>query len=181
MNENKSLLSNCSASEFLIFRFIVAVVLFGVLLFIVFAAQGENLLQISEQQILWEIQRIEQTALLLYKSGGEMDQGAGSLRLLKLQIPESMDYAAFGAAPGDLSFRRDAEANLYHYKLQNGKIQIFSSKAKFCAAKLKNGSALPLIDKPAVLRPGSYELYLESIQVENKTYVMLYGGDSRVE
>jgi hypothetical protein len=183
MNENKSMLRDCSATESLIFRLIIGVVLFGVLLVIVFIAKRENLQEISEQQILGEIQRIEQAAVLLYKLGGERDinRGVGSLQILKLHIPESMDYAAFGAGTSDLSFRSEVEANLYHYKLQNGKKQVFSSKAKFCAAEFKNGSAIPLVNKPAILHPGNYELYLELIRFENKTYVMLYGGNPLAE
>ncbi|MEM2924071.1 MAG: hypothetical protein QXJ68_00060 [Methanocellales archaeon] len=185
MNENKSLLQDSSASESLIFRFIIALILFGVLLSIVFTAIRENLLEINEEQILGEIQRIELTALLLYKSGSAREvqgRGIGNLQVLKLQIPESMDYAAFGAAPGgELSFRSEAEVNLYYYKLKNGRMQIFSSNAKFCAAELKNGSAFPLINKPAILRPGSYEIYLELVQIKNETYVMIYGGKAVVE
>lgn len=178
MVEIKSFSQDCSASEFLLLRFVAAIIIFAALLSIALSAEREAMLQISEQQIQGELQRVEKSALLLHRSGGGRGFTAGSLQVLKLQLPESMSYAAFGSSPvagGDLPLSRgDEEANVYHYRLQNGRIQSFSSNVKFCAAEFENGTPLPLIDRPAILRSGSYEVYLELVRLGNESYVMIY-------
>ncbi len=179
MIENKSLLRDCFASEYLTFRLVAAVLLFAVLLSLAICAEKEYVLQISEQQALGEMQRIEKSALLLHRSGGGRDYiSNGNLEVLSLQLPESIKYAAFGTGGDvDLSLkgsRSDVEANLYCFKLKNGRMQSFSSNVKFCAAEYKNGTPVPLTDKPAILYPGSYDVYLELVHTGNQTYVMIF-------
>lgn len=179
MVENKSLLRDCFASGYMTLRLIAAVILFAFLTAIAISAKEEYLLQISEQQVLGEIRRVEENAVLLYRSGGESNElSRGSLLVLSLRLPESMKYAVFGAGlfSGNST---DEEANLYHYELKNGKKQSFSSNAKFCAAAYKNGTPVPLIYKPVILHPGSYEVCLTLVRFENQSCIMIFERDLR--
>jgi hypothetical protein len=95
----------------------------------------------------------------------------GSKIIVHVQFPQSMKFASFGDLPNNrctepynLSIDENTSNN-YYYVMKNGRISVYHSTVRFSS---KNHEEI------AIIYPGSYDLTLELVNIDGKTYVKIY-------
>jgi len=117
-------------------------------------------------QIQSQINKIESEATNMFEYADE-----GSLRTLHVDFPSSMRCLVFGSIPknGNLMPTNhtldEDSSNNYYLIMDEGTIYTYHSNARFSGI---NETTF------AVLSPGSYDLTLELVKWEEKTYVKIY-------
>ena len=145
-------------------RIMVTVVLFAVILGITGKAASDFIGDVKEKKLMDELDRIEKRASVMYTAGGgrdikNPDDLSGTMESIHVKIPDNAAYVVFGGMPdGAADARTD---NVYYYVLNNGRVQAKSSIARFSG--------------PAVFYPGEYEMTLELIRNNSRTYVEIRG------
>ncbi len=171
----KTLYRDDSAVEGMPMRIAIAVILFSVISGLSAKALHDLTYDSMEKNLMGELSLIEKRAAAMYMHGGARDIGnphdfSGSVERIHVKIPDNVVYVAFGSMPvpgGGVPSIRDLHTdNIYHYVLDNGRVQTGSSIARFSA----NDSYL---STPFVLYPGEYELTLELVKNNNGTYVRI--------
>ncbi len=164
-----------SAVEGMPMRIAVAMILFSVILGLSAKAVQDLTYDSKEKNLMGELSLIEKHAAAMYINGGARDVNnphdfSGSRESIHVKIPDNVVYVVFGSMPvtgGVVPATRDPRTdNVYHYVLDNGRVQTGSSIARFSA----NDSEL---SAPFVLYPGEYELTLELVKNNNGTYVRI--------
>ena len=95
----------------------------------------------------------------------------GSLVSVHVDFPDSLSFVVFGDIPingTNLPYDKslnDKTSNNYYYVLKDNSIYSFSSHARFSSNNT---------DEICILKKGSYDLKLELVNEEGKTYVKIY-------
>lgn len=141
-------------------RIMVTVVIFAVILGLTGKAASDFIGDVKEKKLMYELDRIETRASVMYAAGGGRDIDnpediLGTVESIRVKIPDNAAYVVFGGMPGGSTDARTD--NVYYYVLNNGRVQAKSSIARFSG--------------PAVFYPGEYELTLELVRNNSGTYV----------
>ncbi|MCG7850216.1 MAG: hypothetical protein MIO93_13725 [ANME-2 cluster archaeon] len=162
-------------SDALPMRFAAAAILMGIIIAISATALADFSKDTNISQFSGDLSSLEARASVIYQQGGARDvsdasDNTGTKEIITLTVPNGVEYVVFGAMPpqaGGLPVSASAhESNIIYYKTYQGITQTQPSKAIY--------AALPRLDEPIVLMPGSYELTLELVTDSCGTYVTLY-------
>lgn len=164
-----------AGSDALPMRFAAAAILVGIII----AISADSLADFSKDtdisQFSGDLSVLEARASVIYQQGGARDvsnayDNTGTKEIVTLTVPNGVEYVVFGAMPpmtGLLPGSPDSrESNIIYYRTYQGDTRTVPSKAKY--------AALPRLDEPIILMPGSYELTLELVQDSDGMYVTLY-------
>ncbi len=142
----------------------VTVVVFAVILALTGKAAIDFIGDAKEKKLMDELDMIEKRAAVMYVQGGARDTGipgdfSGTVESIRVKIPDNAAFVVFGGMPDGAA--NDRTDNMYYYVLNNGRVQVKSSIARFSGR--------------AVLYPGEYELTLELVRNNNGTFVEIRG------
>ncbi|MCL7412781.1 MAG: hypothetical protein M8353_04075 [ANME-2 cluster archaeon] len=164
-----------AGSDALPMRFAAAAILMGIIITISAAALADFSKDTDISQFSGDLSVLEARASVIYQQGGGRDVSdagdtTGTKEIVTLTVPNSVEYVVFGAMPPQTGLlpvsTRSRESNIIYYRTYQGHTLTRPSKAKY--------AALPRLDEPVILMPGSYELTLELVKDSSGTYVTLY-------
>ncbi|MDF1557349.1 MAG: hypothetical protein P1P80_04115 [ANME-2 cluster archaeon] len=162
-------------SDALPMRLAAAAILMAIIISISAAAladfsKGTNISSFSA-----DLSSLEARASTIYQQGGarhvsDAGDNTGTKEVVTFTVPDGVECVVFGSMPpqdGSLPDRtRPHESNIIYYTTSKGITHTLTSKARY--------AALPGLDEPFVLMPGSYELTIELVKDSSGTYVTLY-------
>lgn len=169
----KNFFVNDHAAEGLPMRLVVTVFLLSVIIGLSAKAVTLFINDANEKKLMGELDKIEKHANVMYNQGGaknidDPDDFSGTVEYIHVEIPDVIDFVAFGGMPSYNNNSPDAgnlhADNVYYYVLKDGRVQTRSSMARFFSY---SG------EKPLVLYPGEYDLKMELIKNKNGTYVRI--------
>lgn len=164
-----------SGSDALPMRFVAAIILMGFIIAISATALADFSKDTNISQFSGDLSSLEARASVIYQQGGarnvsDASDNTGTKEIITLTVPNGVEYVVFGAMPpqaGGLPVSTNPyESNIIYYKTYQGINQIQPSKAIY--------SALPQLDEPIVLMPGSYELTMELVKDSSGTFITIY-------
>ena len=156
-------------------RFVAAAMLMGILVALSATAMADFTMEAQVSRFSGDLSALEARAAAIYQQGGARDVSdaedkTGTKETITFNIPDGVECVVFGAMPlqGEGAAIRISshESNVIHYTTYQGLTQTLPSKAKY--------AALPGLDKPIVLKPGSYDLTMELVKNNYGTYITLY-------
>ncbi|MCL7476247.1 MAG: hypothetical protein M8352_09445 [ANME-2 cluster archaeon] len=169
------MLCNDEGSDALPMRFAAAAILMGMIIAISATALADFSKDTNISHFSGDLSALEARASVIYQQGGARDvsepgDNTGTKEIVTLTVPNGVEYVVFGAMPsrtGGLPVSTSLhEQNIIYYKTYQGTSRTRPSKAMY--------AALPRLDGPIVLMPGSYELTLELVKDNDGTYITLY-------
>lgn len=156
-------------------RFAAAAMLMGIIVALSATALADFTRDAQVRQFSGELSALEARASAIYQQGGARDisdvgDNTGTKEIVTFNVPDGVECLVFGAMPlqdrGLPIHTSPVESNIIYYTTYQGVTRTLPSKAKY--------AALPGLDKPIVLMPGSYELILELVKDNNSTYITLF-------
>ena len=168
------LINNEVGADALPMRFAAAAVLMGIIVALSATALADLTRDAQVKRFSGDLSALEARASAIYQQGGARDvsdvgDNTGTKEIVTFNVPDGVECVVFGAMPshsGELPIRTGAhESNIIYYTTYQGVTQTLPSKAKY--------AALPGLDEPIVLMPGSYELTLELVKDNSGTYITL--------
>jgi hypothetical protein len=156
-------------------RFAAAAVLMGIIVALSATALADFTRDAQVKRFSADLSALEARASAMYQQGGARDisiigDNTGTKEIVTFNVPDGVECVVFGAMPpqnrGLPIHTSPIESNIIYYTTYQGVTQTLSSKAKY--------AALPGLDEPIVLMPGSYELILELVKDNNGTYITLF-------
>ena len=162
-------------SDALPMRFAAAAILMGIIIAISSAALADFSKDANISQFSGDLSALEARASVIYQQGGardvsDIEDNTGTKEIVTFNVPGGVECVVFGAMPpqaGGLPVSTSPhERNIIYYTTYQGVTQTLPSKAKY--------GALPGLDEPIILMPGSYELTIELVKDSGGTYVTFY-------
>ena len=170
-----SMLFDEAGADALPMRFVAAAVLMGIIVALSATALADLTRDAQVKCFYGDLSVLDARASAIYQQGGARDvsdvwDNTGTKEIVTFNVPDGVECVVFGAMMpqgGGLPIRTSPhESNLIHYTTYQGVTQTLPSKARY--------AALPGLDEPIVLMPGSYELTLELVTDRSSTYITLY-------
>ncbi len=155
-------------------RFAAAAVLMGIIVALSATALADLTRDAQVKRFSGDLSALEARASAIYQQGGARDvsdigDNTGTKEIVTFNVPDGVECVVFGAMPpqGGGPIRTSPhESNIIYYTTYQGITKTLPSKAKY--------AALPGLDEPIVLMPGSYELTLELVKDSSGTYITFY-------
>ena len=169
------LLFDEAGADALPMRFVAAAVLMGIIIALSAAALADITRDAQVNRFSGDLYALEARASAIYQQGGARDvsdigDNTGTKEIITFNVPDGVECVVFGAMPPQgvetPIHISSHESNIIYYTTYQDVTQTLPSKAKY--------AALPDLDKPIVLMPGSYELTLELVKDSSGIYISLY-------
>jgi len=147
--------------------YLMVAIIVGSIVFAAFALSIYNMHKDAQVDIVAaEIEKITVEAENMFEYADE-----GTLINVHVDLPDSMSFMVFGglpengvAEPLDHTLNEDI-SNSYYFVMDDGTIKTYSSNARFSGEST---------NETAILHPGSYNLKIELVESEGKSYVKIY-------
>jgi len=120
----------------------------------------------QKNQVNRELEKISVDAEIMFDYANE-----GTMKTIHVNFPGSLRLVVFGSLPLNTSSYPqnlsldETTSNNYYFVMDDGTFTTFHSNARFSSNNTK---------KIALFYPGSYDLTLELVTTEGKTYVKVY-------
>jgi len=168
------LIDNEIGADALPMRFVAAAVLMGIIVALSVTALADLTMDAQVKRFSGDLSVLEARASAIYQQGGARDvskieDNTGTKEIITFSVPDGVECVVFGAMPshsGEATRTSPHESNMIYYTTYQGVTRTVPSKAKY--------AALPGLDEPIVLMPGSYELILELVKDSSGTYITFY-------
>ena len=168
------LINNEVGADALPMRFAAAAVLMGIIVALSATALADLTRDAQVKRFSGDLSALEARASAIYQQGGARDvsdigDNTGTKEIVTFNVPGGVECVVFGAMPpqGWGAIRTNPhESNIIYYTTYQGVTKTLPSKAKY--------AALPDLDEPIVLMPGSYEMTLELVKDSSGTYITFY-------
>ncbi len=156
-------------------RFAAAAVLMGIIVALSATALADLTRDAQVKRFSGDLSALEARASAIYQQGGARDvsdagDNTGTKEIVTFNVPDGAECVVFGAMPpqggGEPIRTSPHESNIIYYTTYQGITKTLPSRAKY--------AALPDLDEPIVMMPGSYELTLELVKDNNGTYITFY-------
>jgi len=146
--------------------YVMVAIIVGSIVFAAFALSIYNIHKDAQVDIVAaEIEKITAEAENMFEYADE-----GTQVTIHVDFPNSMRFMVFGSLPtdgisepSDLSLNEDM-SNSYYFVMDDGTIKTYSSNARFSGEST---------NEIAILHPGSYNLKIELVESEGKSYVKI--------
>ena len=170
-----AILPDEAGADALPMRFVAATMLMGILVALSATALADLTRDAQVKCFSGDLSALEGRASAIYQQGGARDvsdvwDNTGTKEIIKFNVPDGVECVVFGTMPpqggGGSTHTDPNERNIIYYTTYQGVTQTLPSKARY--------AALPGLDEPIVLMPGSYELTLELVKDNSGTYITLY-------
>lgn len=156
-------------------RFAAAAILLGFIVAVSAAALADFTRDARVTGFSADLSALEARASAIYQQGGARDisdpaDNTGTRETVRFAVPDGIEIVVFGAMPpqnGSVPSQTNTrESNIIYYTTYQGVTRTMPSGARY--------GALPDLDKPIVLTPGTYELTIELVKDGSGTFIALY-------
>jgi hypothetical protein len=156
-------------------RFAAAAMLMGIIVALSATALADLTRDAQVKQFSADLSALEARASVIYQQGGARDisdpaDNTGTMEIIRFKVPEGIEVVVFGAMlpqGGTIPVLTSPdERNIIYYTTYQGVTKTVPSKAKY--------AAVPSLNGPIILIPGSYELTIELVKDSSGTYITLY-------
>ena len=156
-------------------RFAAAAVLFSIIIVISVVALRDFSRDAQVARFNADLGTVEARASVIYQQGGARNisdpaDNIGTRETIRIDVPDAIEIVVFGSMPS-----RDKnipltispyEGNVIYYTTYEGITDTMTSSANY--AHLSDP------DRPIIFTPGSYELTIELVKNDKRTFITLY-------